>query len=155
NLHDNWQVTFATQTVGGNYTLTITANVFDLAGNRIDQNQNHVPGESPGDVFSNTYTLVNPNPPPGQGGGETTPVAITGHVDKSLITFLQNPLRRVTPQAARLLRRQFGLRVRPARNLFFQTVTLFNPNTRPILGPIALIVDGLDPRIKLRNAVAT
>src|SRR5213078_2265921 len=67
----------------------------------------------------------------------------------------QNPLRRLTPQAARTLRRQFGVNARPGRNLFFQTVTLYNPNTRPIQGPIALVLDGLGPRIKLRNKVAT
>jgi autotransporter-associated beta strand protein len=153
NLHDNWQVTFATQTVGGNYTLTIGANVFDLAGNRIDQNQNHVPGESPGDVFATTYTVINPTPPPDNGG--TTPLPIVGPVDKSLITYLQSPLRRVNARTARMLKRQFGVSVRPGQNLFFQTVTLFNPNTRPILGPIALVLDGLDPRIKLRNRVGT
>jgi hypothetical protein len=53
------------------------------------------------------------------------------------------------------VRRRFGIENEQALNLFYQTVTLYNPTTRPIQGPIALLVDGLDRRIKLKNKVGT
>src|SRR5262249_40867612 len=42
NTHDTWLVSFSQQTVGGLYTLTLGERTLDLAGNKLDQNQNHV-----------------------------------------------------------------------------------------------------------------
>ena len=84
HVHDTWQVNFAAQTVGGAYTLTIKPNVVDLAGNKLDQNQNHNPGETvpavnpPDDSYTNSYTLINPTPvvPPGT-TPNTAPLRLT------------------------------------------------------------------------------
>ncbi len=53
-----FDLTFATQTVGGVYTLVVGPNILDLAGNPMDQNANGVNGESPGDRYTASRTLV-------------------------------------------------------------------------------------------------
>ncbi len=52
NPENMWQITFAAQTAAGDYTFKIGPNVLDLVGNPMDQNQNGVNGENPGDVFT-------------------------------------------------------------------------------------------------------
>jgi serine protease len=53
-----FDLTFATQTVGGTYTLVVGPNILDLAGNPMDQNANGINGESPGDRYTASRTLV-------------------------------------------------------------------------------------------------
>jgi subtilisin-like proprotein convertase family protein len=57
-----WQITFASQTTYGTYTLTIGPGVEDLAGNAMNQNHNSTFGESGaapgGDAFQTTFTIA-------------------------------------------------------------------------------------------------
>src|SRR5205807_8607297 len=52
NPHNVFRVTFPALTPDGAYTFSIGPNVTDLVGNPMDQNQNTVNGENPGDVFT-------------------------------------------------------------------------------------------------------
>jgi hypothetical protein len=55
-----FDLSFATQTGLGNYTMVIGPNITDTAGNPMDQNGNGVPGEVPGDQYVVRFTLVGP-----------------------------------------------------------------------------------------------
>jgi FG-GAP-like repeat len=52
NPHNVWQITFAPQTADGTYTIQIGPNILDQLGHPMDQNQNAVNGENPGDRFT-------------------------------------------------------------------------------------------------------
>ncbi len=56
NPHNAFQITFAPLTADGVYTIKIGPNVLDQLGNPMDQNQNSINGEAPGDVF--TFNVV-------------------------------------------------------------------------------------------------
>ncbi len=62
-----FDVTFVGQTVAGNYALALGPDVRDVAGNKLDQNQNGVNGEV-ADVFRTQTTLTPPPAPPPSGG---------------------------------------------------------------------------------------
>jgi methionine-rich copper-binding protein CopC len=53
-----FDVTFAAQTQAGSYTMVIGPNIQDSYGNQMDQNNNLVPGETPGDRYMAQFTLV-------------------------------------------------------------------------------------------------
>jgi serine protease len=53
-----FDLTFATQTTGGVYTIILGPDIRDVAGNPMDQNANGINGEDPGDRYSLTRTLV-------------------------------------------------------------------------------------------------
>jgi hypothetical protein len=57
NPHNVWQITFPGQTADGVYTIKIGPNVTDLVGNSMDQNQNGINGENPGDIFTFTVDI--------------------------------------------------------------------------------------------------
>ncbi len=54
-----YSIAFANQITSGVYTLTIAPGVADLAGNKLNQNQNGVNGE-PADAFTGTFTMALP-----------------------------------------------------------------------------------------------
>jgi subtilisin family serine protease/subtilisin-like proprotein convertase family protein len=56
-----FDLTFATQTAAGTYTLVLGPGVLDAAGNAMDQNANGTNGEVPGDRYTATRTIT---PPP-------------------------------------------------------------------------------------------
>ncbi len=49
---------FAAQTVHGAYTVTVGTGVMDMAGNRLNQNGNDVPGEAEGDSFVGGFAIA-------------------------------------------------------------------------------------------------
>jgi hypothetical protein len=55
-----YSISFAAQAVEGGYSLTIAPSVRDIAGNKMDQNQNGVNGES-GDSFTGSFTIALPD----------------------------------------------------------------------------------------------
>jgi hypothetical protein len=57
NLHNVWQINFPTQTANGIYTLTIGPNITNLIGVQMDQNQNGIAGEIPGDRFTMKFVM--------------------------------------------------------------------------------------------------
>ncbi len=57
NPHNVWQITFAAQSADGIYTFKVGPDVTDLVGNDMDQNQNGINGENPGDVYTFTVDL--------------------------------------------------------------------------------------------------
>ncbi|MBL8864472.1 MAG: proprotein convertase P-domain-containing protein, partial [Planctomycetia bacterium] len=69
-----FDLSFATQTVGGVYTIVLGPDIRDLAGNPMDQNANGVNGENPGDRFTLTRTLATPTTQTFSAGG--LPLAI-------------------------------------------------------------------------------
>jgi serine protease len=64
-----FDVTFATQTLGGTYALTVGPQILDAAGNAMDQNQNGLNGEATADRYSATARLY----PPRQTFGMSVP----------------------------------------------------------------------------------
>jgi subtilisin family serine protease/subtilisin-like proprotein convertase family protein len=52
-----WEVQFDTQTELGNYELVVGPNIFDAAGNAMDQNRNGQLGESPDDEYTAAFAL--------------------------------------------------------------------------------------------------
>src|SRR5207249_2803066 len=69
-FHRLFHVTFAPQTLNGLYTVTVGPGVTDRAGNTMDQNQNGVNGETPGDVFAGrVYLQSGTNSAPSIGAG--------------------------------------------------------------------------------------
>jgi hypothetical protein len=54
-----FDVLFAPLTAAGTYTVTVAPTVADIYGNRMDQDNNLVPGES-SDAYTNNFTLVGP-----------------------------------------------------------------------------------------------
>jgi subtilisin-like proprotein convertase family protein len=57
NAHTIFQVNFEPQTVDGNYSVSIGPNITDFAGDAMDQNNNGINGELPGDVFNATIVI--------------------------------------------------------------------------------------------------
>jgi hypothetical protein len=55
-----FDVTFAPQTLAGTYTLTSGPMIADTTGRLMDQNQNGIPGEDPGDRFMGTFLIQAP-----------------------------------------------------------------------------------------------
>jgi hypothetical protein len=56
NPHNMFKITFAAQSGDGVYTFQIGPNILDVVGNPMDQNQNGINGENPGDIF--TFSVV-------------------------------------------------------------------------------------------------
>jgi hypothetical protein len=56
-----FDITFDPQTALGTYTLVIGPDIHDLFGNAMDQNNNLVPGEVPGDQYTAQFTLHGPS----------------------------------------------------------------------------------------------
>jgi hypothetical protein len=52
-----FDVDFLPQSTTGTYTMVIGPDIHDLAGNAMDQNNNLIPGEIPGDQFTATFTM--------------------------------------------------------------------------------------------------
>src|SRR5262249_4779111 len=133
---------------------TLGAGLKDLAGNALDQNGNLVPGEG-GDAFVGKFS-VGPLPPIDLGTPPSGVQPISGVIaaDSGLISFLRGPVVPLTPQRMRALGRQGHLprKVTNPTGLYVQAVTLYNTSGRDILGPIALVVDGLPRGWKLVNA---
>src|SRR5439155_596852 len=73
-LATTFKIGFTDQTKSGAYSFQVGPNILDAAGNKMDQNQNGIAGEDPGDKFTATFTVANPsltgstptgtNPPP-------------------------------------------------------------------------------------------
>lgn len=57
SLNRQFDVTFAPQAAFGTYTMVIGPSICDLAGNWMDQNQNGVGGEVPGDRYTASFTI--------------------------------------------------------------------------------------------------
>src|SRR5579871_6583153 len=53
----HYEVRFATQNAPGNYSLTVNPQIADLVGNLLDENQNGVNGEIPGDQYNTTVVV--------------------------------------------------------------------------------------------------
>ncbi len=54
---DTYRVTFAALSLGGAYTLTVGPAIADPGGTHMDQDRNGVPGETPGDQWTGSFTL--------------------------------------------------------------------------------------------------
>jgi len=60
SLHNIYELVFATpQTTPGFYKVTLGPDISDYAGNEMDQNQNFINGEIPGDVYTGRVLLQN------------------------------------------------------------------------------------------------
>jgi hypothetical protein len=55
-----FHIGFPLQTNTGNYSVKIGPHLQDMAGRELDQNGNRVPGEDPGDAFTNLFSLARP-----------------------------------------------------------------------------------------------
>ncbi len=55
--HTSFQITFLPQLADGVYRLVLGPSIADLLGNRLDQNQNTITGEEPGDRFSANFAI--------------------------------------------------------------------------------------------------
>ncbi|HEV3081146.1 MAG TPA: FG-GAP-like repeat-containing protein [Gemmataceae bacterium] len=55
--HLTFQVSFRAQSSDGIYNITLSPNIKDLLGNSMDQNNNGVNGEFPGDEYTATFTV--------------------------------------------------------------------------------------------------
>src|SRR5262249_6278940 len=150
NAHNAWQINFPIQPNPGVYTLTLKPGIKDLAGNFIDQNGNHVGGESADTFTAQVNVAPAPPPPPIDLGNPNSP--ITGEIrpESGIITFLRLKPVKLTAKLIRQLR--FLLPGVPLRvGQYFQMVQLFNISNRPIQGPVALVVDNLTPKVSLVN----
>lgn len=56
--NNQFDVTFATQTMAGSYSITVGPDILDLANNPMDQNENLVNGEVPSDRYSGTGSIA-------------------------------------------------------------------------------------------------
>ncbi len=56
--NNQFDVTFATQTMAGTYSVTVGPDVLDVPGNRMNQNENAVNGETPGDLYSGSGSIA-------------------------------------------------------------------------------------------------
>ena len=81
-------VNFAAQSAAGTYTLTVGPNILDLAGNKMDQNQDGVNGEVPQDEYTTTFTLAAPPVVLGTCVTAATPTGtMSGPVSAVTLTF--------------------------------------------------------------------
>jgi hypothetical protein len=55
--HLSYQINFLPQLADGVYTVSIGPNILDFQGNTMDQNQNGINGESPGDIYVATFAV--------------------------------------------------------------------------------------------------
>lgn len=55
-----YEITFDEQSGYGQYTLVIGPDILDVGGNAMDQNNNQILGEVPGDQFTGSFTILNP-----------------------------------------------------------------------------------------------
>lgn len=55
-----YNVAFPVQTNLGSYQVKLGPHLQDATGRELDQNGNRIPGEDPGDAYTNTFTLVRP-----------------------------------------------------------------------------------------------
>ena len=53
-----FDITFGAQTELGRYTMVIGPHIRDIFGNEMDQNQNLITGETPGDQYTTTFNVV-------------------------------------------------------------------------------------------------
>jgi hypothetical protein len=53
------QVSFASQSTLGAYNMVLGPNLVDVGGNLLDQNQDGIAGETPGDNYTATFTIAN------------------------------------------------------------------------------------------------
>jgi hypothetical protein len=58
--NSQFDITFATQTATGKYTMVIGPNIEDYFGNEMDQNGNLIPGEDPGDQYTAIFGIAGP-----------------------------------------------------------------------------------------------
>jgi hypothetical protein len=58
SYNTDFDITFAPKTGLGNYTLTIGPNVRDTFGNPMDQNDNLIAGEAPGDQYTTKFSIL-------------------------------------------------------------------------------------------------
>ena len=56
-----FDISFAPLTATGFYTMVIGPHVMDLNGNAMDQNNNYVPGETPGDQYRTAFGIAGPH----------------------------------------------------------------------------------------------
>jgi subtilisin-like proprotein convertase family protein len=77
-LHNIWELDFAAQTTPGVYTVTVGPNISDTGNHPMDQNQNGIFGENPGDQYvaklsvdGLAVTTVSPSGPTPQAPGRT------------------------------------------------------------------------------------
>src|SRR5262249_583140 len=87
----NFFVTFAPQGVAGTYNFKIGPNINDANGNPLDQNQNLLTGEVPGDQFISTFTIapfsVSSGVAAGIPAGPVSSVRVTFNRPPNLSTF--------------------------------------------------------------------
>jgi hypothetical protein len=55
---EQYEVTFASQSASGVYSLRLSETIEDISGNAMDQNENGVNGEAPADQFTMAFTIV-------------------------------------------------------------------------------------------------
>jgi hypothetical protein len=53
-----FDVSFAPQNAPGNYTMVLSETIQDTFGNQMDQNDNFIPGENPGDRYTAQFTII-------------------------------------------------------------------------------------------------
>jgi hypothetical protein len=138
--HNRWEVDFTPQTAQGTYMLTVVPSLLDLGNHLMDQNENGIFGEVPGDDFIQPFVIGAPSVPVSTGGGgggtTTTPSGpITGLDITGLVQIVPGRIRK---------RKNGRLR---------QTVQIFNTSNQAIQGPFFLIVDGLPRKIHLLSAL--
>jgi subtilisin-like proprotein convertase family protein len=135
--HNLWQISFAPQTAQGTYMLTVVPSLLDLGNHLMDQNENGIFGEVPGDDFIQPFVIGAPSAPVGTGGvggTTTTSGSITGLDVSGLVQIVPGRIRRMKHGHLR------------------QTVQIFNTSNLAIQGPFFLIVDGLPRKIRLQSA---
>jgi subtilisin-like proprotein convertase family protein len=138
--HNRWEIDFTPQTAQGTYMLTVVPSLLDLGNHLMDQNENGIFGEVPGDDFIQPFVIGAPSVPVSTGGGgggtTTTPSGpITGLDITGLVQIVPGRIRK---------RKNGRLR---------QTVQIFNTSNQTIQGPFFLIVDGLPRKIHLLSAL--
>src|SRR5205823_3285280 len=57
NKHNVYQINFPGQVLDGIYTFVIGPKISDFAGDQMDQNNNGINGEVPGDRFTGTFVI--------------------------------------------------------------------------------------------------
>jgi hypothetical protein len=86
-----FDILFDAQTTPGRYTMVIGPDIRDLFGNPMDQNNNLIPGETPGDQFTYHLTITAAGPgggaqPPDACGKRTGAAGETGYMLAGLIS---------------------------------------------------------------------
>jgi hypothetical protein len=81
--NQQFNVNFAPQTTLGTYTIVMGPNVADIYGNGMDQNQNGIPYENPGDTLTRTFAIVAPRLTSSSLGGFPRPGVSSGTISFS------------------------------------------------------------------------